>query len=328
MTLEESKINPKLLYFHGTANKIEQLKAPSADKPFFVCGDVDYAYSYAHAGQVNGRTNFSIKQKKPGFVYVVELNPSKINIFDALNNNDISRLSKFYPKYVIDSLKEKKWSIWSIFSYINDYLYYYYIKNFKNVKQFQSYLTNKKFNDYFDNKLFFAGIDDMIERYKSEYQTIYRSKDKWECLFKLITLFNNQLESLGYNAFLNRENVSRVKEAELDDKVVTKLAIGLFSKDCLASGYPHALPADSVKKVVDDFSSSKDYIDSKNLIQSISGRYEESEKVNEGHSINFDNYEIVELTGSDLEAILPHLRPLIKKSYEKIGGKQGDRTVD
>jgi len=147
-------------------------------------------------------------------------------------------------------------------------------------------------------------------------------------LFKLITLFNRQLESLGYNAFLNRENVSRVKESELNDKVVTQLAIGLFNKDCLASGYPHALPADSVKKVVDDFSSSKDYVDSKNLIKSFAKRYEESEQVNEGNKIDFGKYEIIELTGSDLEAILPHLRPLIKKSYEKIGGKQGDRTVE
>jgi len=170
MTLEESKIDPKLLYFHGTTKKIEQLKAPSPDRPFFVCGDVDYAYSYAHAGQVNGRTNFSIKQEKPGFVYVVELNPSKINIFDALNNNDISRLSRLYPKYVIDSIKEKKWSLWSIFSYINDYLFYYYNKNFKNIKQFENYLTNKKFKDYFDNKLFFAGIADMTDKYKSEYK--------------------------------------------------------------------------------------------------------------------------------------------------------------
>ena len=133
MFLTETKIDPKLLYFHGTSNRIEKLRPPTIQKPFFVCGDIDYAYSYMYAGQVKGRTCFQIKQKNPGFVYVVELNPSKIKLFDALNNSDIGKLARFYPKYIVDSLKEKKWSIWSIFSYVNDYLFYYYKKNFTSV---------------------------------------------------------------------------------------------------------------------------------------------------------------------------------------------------
>ena len=44
MRLEESNIDPTKLYFHGTSGKIEKLKAPSAEKPFFVCSDIDYAY--------------------------------------------------------------------------------------------------------------------------------------------------------------------------------------------------------------------------------------------------------------------------------------------
>ena len=31
-------------------------------------------------------------------------------MFNALDNNDISKLSKMYPKYLIENLKQKKWS--------------------------------------------------------------------------------------------------------------------------------------------------------------------------------------------------------------------------
>lgn len=94
-------------------------------------------------------------------------------MFNALDNNDISKLSKMYPKYLIENLKHKKWSIWSIFSYLNDYLFYYYSKRFRNVEQFKKYLQNKKFNDYFDNNLFFNGIKYLTDRYDDKYSIIY-----------------------------------------------------------------------------------------------------------------------------------------------------------
>lgn len=46
----ESKISEDKLYFHGTSGKIEKLRAPSVEKPFFVCSDIDYAYAYSKAG--------------------------------------------------------------------------------------------------------------------------------------------------------------------------------------------------------------------------------------------------------------------------------------
>lgn len=317
------KFNSNILYFHGTSNKIEKLKSPSASKPFFVCGDIDYAYTYAYATQINNRSIFKIKQEKPGFVYLVKLNSNNINLFDALDNNDISKLSRKYPKYIIENLKEKKWSIWSIFSYINEYLFLYYSKNFGNITTFKKFLLNKKFNDYFDNNLFFNGLNEFIQRYSKKLNAIYKSNDKWSCLFQLIELFNNSLKELGYNAFINRENVSKIQESE---KIITKSAIGLFDIDCIDSGYKKSIPINTIKNVIYDLDKNNKYITTKNLINAIISKQNMS--TNESKNIQFDNYKIIELTGSDLEAILPHLRPLIKQSYEKIGGKQGDRTVD
>ena len=86
------------------------------------------------------------------------------------------------------------------------------------------------------------------------------------------------------------------------------------------------MPSKNVKDVVRKFEKSKDYIETKNLVKSFAKTYTES--INEKSTIDFKKYEIIELEGADLEAILPHLRPLIKKSYDKIGGKQGNRTIE
>ena len=64
MRLEESNIDPTKLYFHGTSGKIEKLKAPSAEKPFFVCSDIDYAYAYSKAGQLIQSWSSAIRLRK------------------------------------------------------------------------------------------------------------------------------------------------------------------------------------------------------------------------------------------------------------------------
>ena len=131
-------------------------------------------------------------------------------------------------------------------------------------------------------------------------------------------MFNTHIEELGFNAFINRENVSRVKEAA-NDIVTTRLAIGLMSIDCIKCGIPEPL---SIPKV-------KQYIHKNNgKLGDIVSTKDKRQMSEAAKSIDFSKYEIVEFTGEDLEAILPHLRPLIKKSYEKIGGKQGERTVE
>ena len=321
MTICESRIDTNALYFHGTKNKIDQVHSPSAYSPFFVCKDIDYAYSYSHVGQVNGKSCFQIKQDFPGYIYIIELNPRKVNMFNALDNNDISKLSKMYPKYLIENLKQKKWSIWSIFSYLNDYLFYYYSKRFRNVEQFKKYLQNKKFNDYFDNNLFFNGIKYLTDRYDDKYSIIYQNPHKWECLFKLIQEFNKDLMSLGYNSFMNRENVSRVNEDS--DKVVTNNAIGIFDVECIKSVFPKAILPEKVKEVVQSFQRNRDYIGSKNFIQSINSTNESSDS-----NDRLSQYSIVELRGKDLEKAIPYIIPLITKSYEKIGGKQGERSAE
>lgn len=314
------------IFFHGTKNKIEKLKPPTFSKPFFVCGDIEYAYAYAYAGQINGRTNFTIKQQKPGYVYALALQPQSTHMFDALNNSDISQLAHKYPKYVIESLKTKRWSIWSIFQHINSLLYGFYSHGFKNVDQLQKYLDNKGFKDELGNTLLYNGISKMLEMYDKQYKQIYaKGKNSWNCLFELITLFNSHIVELGYNAFINRENVSKVKEAD-DSTFVTRCAIGLFDKNCLKAAIPYSLDISIVKNTVKQLDSKaigKSDAVAKLKLLTKTDTMEESKK-----QIDFSKYEILELEGKDLEAILPHLRPLIKKSYEKIGGKQGDRTVE
>ena len=54
--------------------------------------------------------------------------------------------------------------------------------------------------------------------------------------------------SLGYNSFINRENVSRVNEDS--DKVVTNNAIGIFDLKCIKSVFPKAILPEKVKEVV------------------------------------------------------------------------------
>ena len=431
MRLEESSIDPTKLYFHGTSGKIEKLKAPSAEKPFFVCSDIDYAYAYSKAGQLNGRTTFTIKQESPGNVYVIAIDDQKTNAFDALKETDVNKLSKRYPKYLIDSLNAKKWSIWSIFSYINSYLHAYYRKGYRDVKTFVADLVELGFKDFFETKLFEEGLEFLTKEYEKEYKKIFaKGRDKWDTLFDLITLFNTHLQELGWNAFINRETVSKVK-VEADDKIVTYGAVGLFDKDCLKSGIPIPLDPEDVKealknidaKVKEPTQKLKQFVksykekngslnESKNVnaipyemkkkfpvgkwmafpfaklhgkVRKIVGWYyggrrdngkdyyccwfespeieegknfkvvglatyggygdnnspqfdsfddakrylEEKESVNESEKkIDFKQYQIVEFEGDDLDAILPHLKPLIKKSYDKIGGKQGERSLE
>lgn len=316
--LSEANLSKDQLFFHGTKNQLQRLKSPTAERPFFVSGNLEYAYAYAYAGQVNGRTQFTIKQEKPGYVYIVELSDG-INLFDALNNNDISKLARKYPKYIIESLKTKEWSIWSIFQHVNKILYTFYKHKFSNIDQLKKLLRNKNFNDQLGNTLLLNGIDQMLANYGSQYKSIYSSgNNEWQSLFQLISLFNTHIEELGFNAFINRENVSRVKEAA-NDIVTTRLAIGLMSIDCIKCGIPEPL---SIPKV-------KQYIHKNNgKLGDIVSTKDKRQMSEAAKSIDFSKYEIVEFTGEDLEAILPHLRPLIKKSYEKIGGKQGERTVE
>lgn len=313
------------VFFHGTKNKIDKVKAPTVERPFFVCGDVEYAYVYAHAGQVNGRTNFEIKQETPGYVYALALS-TNTKLFDALNNNCISQLSHKYPKYVIESLKTKQWSIWSIFQHINSILYGFYSHKFKTVDQLKKFLDNKNFEDQLGNALLYNGIDKLINTYNKQYRQIYSpGKNSWNCLFELITLFNSHLVELGYNSFINRENVSKIKED--DDKIVTKCAIGLFDEKCLKRAIPYQFDVNTVKHIVKELD--KKNIEKQDAVQKLKSIVKiKSDLLESKKQIDFSKYEIIELHGKDLEAVLPYLRPLIKKSYEKIGGKQGDRTVD
>ena len=124
---------------------------------------------------------------------------------------DVNKLSKRYPKYLIDSLNAKKWSIWSIFSYINSYLHAYYRKGYRDVKTFVSDLVELGFKDFFETKLFEEGLEFLTKEYEKEYKKIFaKGRDKWDTLFDLITLFNTHLQDLGWNAFINRETVSKV----------------------------------------------------------------------------------------------------------------------
>lgn len=335
MILSEASLNKQLLFFHGTKSKIDTLSQPSPNRPFFVCGDLDYAHSYAFAGQVGGRTNFSIKQTKPGFVYLINLDLKRVNAFNALDAADVSKLSRYYPKYVIDSINTKKWSLWSIFSFINKYLYQYYSKGFNNFNTFKKYLLNQKINDQLGNGLFLSGIRELIDRYDSQYKSIYGHGTKeWEALFNVITIFNNQVASLGFNAFINKETVSKVREA--DSRIVSNSAIGLFDKNCIASLIPTEISYDRVKQVLNVLD--KKNISNSNVADMIQSFAEINKNkviyndkisnVSEAKTIDFAQYDIIEFEGDQLDSIIPHLRPLIKKSYEKIGGKQGERTVE
>ena len=199
---------------------------------------------------MNGRTSFTIKQESPGNVYVIALDSSKTNAFDALKSEDVNKLAKHYPKYLIDSLNAKKWSIWSIFSYINSYLYEYYKRGYKDVKTYVEDLVDLGFKDFFETKLFEEGLEFLTSRYEKEYKKIYaKGREKWDTLFDLIALFNTHLQELGWNAFINRETVSKVK-VEADDKIVTYGAIGLFDKACLKSGVPIPLDPKDVKEAL------------------------------------------------------------------------------
>ena len=75
----------------------------------------------------------------------------------------------------------------------------------------------------------------MLQTYGNKYEKIYSSKDSWKNLFQLIALFNSHIMELGFNAFVNRENVSKVKE---DEKISTNAAVGLLKPECIDRGNP------------------------------------------------------------------------------------------
>ena len=95
--LDESAVELKHLYFHGTSHTKEMLREPSPLKPFFITKDISYALSYITHSHVDN---------KDAAIYVVFLNP-RANVFDPTNSEDIKKLEEldFWPKEVIDRLK-------------------------------------------------------------------------------------------------------------------------------------------------------------------------------------------------------------------------------
>ena len=258
--IDESKIDPSLLYFHGSNNgKITKFRPPSPERPLFVTADIDYANAYLDAVSVNGRSKFN-EDKDPGKVYMMSLNPDKINLFNATKQSDIDKLEGVWPKYIIDSISKKEWSIWSIFKWIVPFLHKYYCDFDKDPRKLKAYLEKEQVKDEFGISELVFGIEEIDVMYGDKLEPVFKqnkgkdSKEaEWDELFFIIKIFNMSLVELGFNAFLNIEHVGNTK---------TDKAIGLFSPDCLDSLTPTPLDGETVKKIINDLDKSlelKDY---------------------------------------------------------------------
>lgn len=238
---KESELNPNINYYHGTNNPLKVIDAPSPYKPFFISPTLEYAIQYAGIGQINDRSDFSIK-KQNGYVYIIHLNHNNIKILDCTKDSEIILLAKYYPQYILDNIFYKKYSIWSIFKFLNKQLYILYTKGFKTTNDYFRYLDTTDFQDHFGNIEFKKGLNFLVSRYRKIYTKIYKSgKSESQCLYLLISLFNLHITKLGFNGFSNIERVEISK-----NKYIYGESIGLFDKSCILNITPKAI---SLKKI-------------------------------------------------------------------------------
>lgn len=260
--ITESRIDSSLLYFHGSSNgKISKFREPSPAHPLFVTADIDYANAYIYAAHVNGRAQFN-EDDEPGKVYLLSLNADKINMFDALKDEDVALLERRWPKYVVDSIKTKKWSVWSILRRV---AMMYRIFNREcdcDASLFTEWLEAKINSGMLDEEMSIESLVDCICIMDASMgpgddllcAVIPREEDgpeenpdaqEWRVLGVLSELFNKTLVKLGFNAFRNVESAAGVK---------TDTAIGLFSPECVNSLTPTPLPELLVKDVIEELS--------------------------------------------------------------------------
>ena len=234
--MNESDLNVKINYYHGTNNKLISLQPPSPYKPFFVSPNLQFVKLYSKAGQINGRTTFNIQNTSNGYIYKIHLNHNNINFLDCTKDSDIILLAKYYPKYILDNIFYKNYSIWSIFKFLNTQLYILYKKNFTTTNDYFKYLDTTEFQDHFGNTEFKQGLNFLISRYNKLYSLIYKSnRTESDCLYLLISVFNLHIQKLGFNGFINTE---RIEVA--NNKFIYAQSIGIFDKSCILdiSKYP------------------------------------------------------------------------------------------
>ena len=89
------------LYFHGSVNpNIRSIHKPSIDHPFCVTIDIAYALDYA-TQESDFDENAS---EKSGVVYAMNLNLSKLKIFDFGSKSNIELLSDSFSEYLINAM--------------------------------------------------------------------------------------------------------------------------------------------------------------------------------------------------------------------------------
>lgn len=243
--IKESDIDSNLIYYHGSSKRLVGLNPPSPYRPLFVTPDIEFATQYSIVGQVNGRSTFSTK-KKNGYVYIISINPKVTRILDCTNDEETMLLSKYYPQYIIDSILSHRYSIWSIFKYLNHHLHMYYNGMFVDVHDFFAYLYSTGFKDHLGNEAFEQGFINLLDRYSELYSIIYgNGHDENDTLYDLISAFNIHITKLGFNAFKNTERIVRE-----DGSVMYGSAIGLFDVKCLSMLTPEPLDNNALKMAI------------------------------------------------------------------------------
>lgn len=261
----EANIETDKLYFHGSANgNIKKFYAPTPAAPLFVTADIDYANEYLQAAHPNGHAKFN-EDESPGKVYLVDLDFSKIKMFDASDESDRERMKKYWPSYILDQLKTRRYSIWSVFRYAVPQMRKFYVDYKRNFNEFSTAIKNDvSFKDDMGKDIFLQVIQFMDKLYGNELTKIFASKSADDALFDIIALFNKTLMKQGYNAFRNTEVMRATNKRKTAIK--TNNVIGIMDDDCIKDLSPKPLDPEMVKQAIDDLKT--DDLDVKNYSKS------------------------------------------------------------
>ena len=265
----EAVVDSEKLYFHGSSNgSIQKFYSPSPMYPLFVTADIDYANEYVNAAHPNGHAKFD-EDNDEGKVYLVDIDFSKVKLFDASDEDDRKKMEPYWPAYILDELKDRKYSIWSTFKYVFPNLKKFYVEYEKDFDKFSNDIRNDKdFNDEMGVDAFLDGIKFINERYENTLTEIFKpSEEKTEDvadeieLFNVIALFNQTLADNDYNAFRNTEIMRVTKNRKQEIK--TNHSIGIMDESCVKDLCPKPLDTDVVKQAIDDLKSDSDEKDYK-----------------------------------------------------------------
>ena len=215
MNLTERKLDPNEIYFHGSSSPElkKSVSAPSCERPFFCCPDLDYSLIYANMENradyehSEGRQRWK-KNKSKAFVYAVSLSED-IKIFDP-RVDSTDEITKIWPRFLINRLTRYGSAFYEAAWRIRDKA-----KLLTNpdgtVKE--DVLAKQR-----------AEFGELVDEFNQFIVTRFKDKLKTMTVEDVVTEWCKDLKKAGYHAFSGPEGMENSKR----QFVRTDDALGIF----------------------------------------------------------------------------------------------------